>query len=355
MSPRLTRIASAAVLTAPLLCGPLLCGPLLDGTAHAAEIASLAIMTPEQPNDFGWNQQGVAGAAAAAKAAGLKFTAATGLGYGDVRATLRELAQDGADLIIAHASGYNTAAPEIAEETKHRVAIVDSPNKLKPGLVADYTLSGHEGAYLAGIVAARMTRTNVVGIVVSGEPPAWNSQSFGFASGVRATNPKATIRYAVIGPAAYSDAAGAKRVTDAVIAAGADVVFGQGNGASFGMLQAVDTAKPANGGKVWFIDVIGDKSSVDPGHLLTSVIWDYTPVFTAMIQDIKADTFGTHDYHLNLASNSIHLLHTPNVPQAVWDEAMAAQAAIVAGTLKVEETFDAGRVHAIMSAIDAGK
>ena len=335
------------------LAAAILSAALLTSAAGAAEITSLAIMTPEQGADFGWNQQGIAAATAVAKSHGLKLTVAQGLGYGDVRATLRELADDKTGLIIAHASGYNTAAAEIAAELNQRVAIVDSPNKLKAGLVADYTLNGREGAYLAGIVAARMSTTKSVAVVVSGEPPAWNAQSFGFASGVHATDPKVTIRYAVIGPAAYSDAAGAKRVTDAAIAAGADIIFGQGNGASFGMLQAVDTAKPAGGHKVWFIDVIGDKTSVDAGHLLTSVVWDYTPVFEAMLADIKADTFGTRGYHLTLSSGSIKLLQTPNIPQAVWDEAMAAQKKIVDGTLKVEETYDAAKVHAIMTSVAA--
>jgi basic membrane protein A and related proteins len=339
MPHRLIRIASAALFAVLPLAGSL----------RAAEITSLAIMTPEQATDFGWNQQGMTAAAAIAKKYGLKFTAAQGLGYGDVRATLRELADDKTGLIIAHASGYNTAAAEIASELHQRVAIVDNPKLVKKDLVADYTLSGHEGAYLAGIVAARMTKTKTVAVVVSGEPPAWNSQSFGFASGVKATDPSVTLRYAVIGPAAYSDAAAARRVTDAAIAAGADVVFGQGDGASFGMMQAVDTAKPAGGGKAWFIDVIGDKTSIDAEHLLTSVVWDYAPVFDAMIHDIKDDTFGTHGYHLSLASGSIHLLQSPNIPAAVWEEAMAAQKKIEAGTLKVEETFDAARVHAIMS------
>lgn len=319
--------------------------------ARAAEITSLAIMTPEQGTDFGWNQQGIDAARAVAAAHGLRFTAAQGLGYGDVRATLRELADDKVGLIIAHASGYNTAAAEIADELHQKVAIVDSPTKLKPGLVADYTLNGREGAYLAGIVAARMSTTKTVAIVVSGEPPAWNAQSFGFATGVHAADPSIAIRYAVIGPAAYSDAAGAKRVTDAAIAAGADVIFGQGNGASFGMLQAVDTAQPADGHKVWFIDVIGDKSGIEAKHLLSAVIWDYRPVFEAMLADIKADSFGSHGYHLSLASGSIKLLHTPNIPPQVWAEAMAAAAKIVDGSLKVEETYDAARVRALMGSV----
>jgi simple sugar transport system substrate-binding protein len=332
-----------------------LVAPLLAGAAHAAEITSLAIMTPEEANDFGWNQQGATAAAAVAKKFGLKFTLAQGLGYGDVRATLRELADDKTGLIIAHASGYNTAAPEIAAETHTRVAVTDNPKAIVPGLVADYTLSGHEGAFLAGILAARTSKTGIVGIVVSGEPPAWNSQSFGFAQGAKAARPNIKIRYAVIGPAAYSDAAGAKRVTEAAIAAGADVIFGQGNGASFGMLQAVETAKPADGGKIWFIDVIGDKSSIDHGNLLSSVVWDYAPVFEQMVQDIKGDTFGSHDYHLSLGSGSIRLLKTPHIPDSVWTELMAAQADIISGKLKVEETFDATRVRSAMSSVEAGK
>jgi len=55
------------------------------------------------------------------------------------------------------------------------------------------------------------------------------------------------ILYAVIGPAAYDDKAGGKRVTDQLIGAGADVIFGQGDGASFGMVQAVETASLQRG------------------------------------------------------------------------------------------------------------
>ena len=192
--------------------------------ASAAELKSIAILTPEAGTDYGWNQQGIDAAKAAGAAAGVKVIVADNLGYGDVRPTLREMAQDGAGLLIAHASGYNTSAPEIGEEMKVPVAIVDRPDAKKAGAVADYTASGHEGAYLAGRLAAKMSKTGTVGIVVSGEPPSWNSQSTAFAEGAKAEKPGINVRYAVIGPAAYSDAAGGKRVTEALIAAGADKV-----------------------------------------------------------------------------------------------------------------------------------
>lgn len=317
--------------------------------AVAQDIDTIAILTPEAGTDFGWNQQGVDAAKAAAAATGLKIVVADGLGYGDVRAPMRELAAEGVDLMIAHASGYNTAGPEIAEETGVPVAIVDSPTMLKAGMVADYTLSGHEGAYLAGRMAAKMTTTGTVGIVVSGEPPSWNSQSAGFAQGVRAENADVSVLYAVIGPAAYSDAAGGNRVTTSVIAAGADIIFGQGNGSSFGMIQAVETNAATDGSDVMFIDVIGDKSSLDTGHLLTSVVWDMTPVYIAMIEDLKAGTYGTKSYAISLAGDSVKLLKTPQVPDQIWTEIMALREEIVSGSMSMAPIFDAEEVRALVT------
>jgi simple sugar transport system substrate-binding protein len=321
--------------------------------AQAAEVKKLAILVPEEGTDYGWNQQGVEAAKAVAEKYGLEFMPAQGLGYGDVRPTLRELAGDGASLMIAHASGYNTAAPEIAEETKVPVAIVDRPDALKPGLIADYTLSGHEGAYLAGRLAAKTTGTGTVGIVVSGEPPSWNSQSAAFAEGVKAEKAATKIVYAVIGPAAYADAAGGRRVTESVISAGADVIFGQGDGSSFGMIQAVETTKAPNGGKVWFIDVIGDKSKIDKGHLLSSVVWDMVPVYSAMVEDLKAGTFGTKAYKIELADDSVRLLKTPHIPADVWTDLMKVRDQIVSGSLKIEPVFDAQKVRALMTSVEA--
>ncbi len=321
--------------------------------AGAAEVKKLALLTPEDPTDYGWNQQAFEAAKAVSAKYGLQFMPATGLGYGDVRPALRELAQDGASLMIAHASGYNTAAPEIGAETKVPVAIVDKPQSSKPGAIADYTLSGHEGAYLAGRLAAKMTKTGGVGIVVSGEPPSWNSQSAAFAQGVKAEKPEVKITYAVIGPAAYSDAAGGRRVTETVIGAGADVIFGQGDGASFGMLQATETVKSTKGDAVWFIDVIGDKSKIDKGTLLSSVVWNLAPTFGAMVEDLKADRFGTHPYKISVGDDSVQLLKTKHIPDAIWAEIAQFRQDIIGGKIKVEPIFDAQKVRALMTAVEA--
>ena len=341
----LLKLTSAAAIVAGALS--------FASAGDAAEVKSIAVLVPEAGTDYGWNQQGVEAAREVAKKYNLEFIPAEGLGYGDVHPTLRELAGDGASLMIAHASGYNTAAPEVAEETKVPVAIVDKPDANKKGLVADYTLSGHEGAYLAGVLAAKMSKTGTVGIVVSGEPPSWNSQSAAFAQGAKATKGDVKIIYAVIGPAAYADAAGGKRVTESVIAAGADIIFGQGDGSSFGMIEAVENGKAPGGGEVWFIDVIGDKSSIDKGHLLSSVVWNLVPVYSQMVEDLKADTFGTKSYAIGLKDDSVQLLKTKHIPDEVWKEVMAERQKILDGGVKVSPVWDAAQVRPLMTSVEA--
>ena len=350
MAAMLSRIALRGIAPALAVIGL----AALATAAHAQQVEKIAVLVPEQGTDYGWNQQGVDAAKEVGAAMGIEVVSAEGLGYGDVRPTLRELAAEGADLMIAHASGYNTAAPEIAAETSVPVAIVDNPGAKAAGLVADYTVSGHEGAYLAGMLAAQLSRTGTLGIVVSGEPPSWNSQSAGFALGARAVNADVKLVYAVIGPAAYSDAAGGRRVTESVISAGADIVFGQGNGSTFGMLQAVETTPAVDGGKALFIDVIGDKTEIDKGHLLSSVVWNLVPVYTAMIEDLKSGAFGNANYAIRLADDSVQLLRTGHISDDVWNGLMDTRASIVSGAMEVPEIYEAEDVRAMMSSVEGG-
>ena len=123
-----------------------------------------------------------------------------------------------------------------------------------------------------------------------------------------------------------------------MIAAGADVVFGMGDGSSFGMMQAVETAKaPAGAKKVWFIDVIGDKRKIDKkGVLLSSELWDFAPIYTRAIRAVNAGTFGT-TYFLD-AKNGLSLLKTNKAPASAWAKVAAAQKRIANGSIKVVST-----------------
>ena len=312
--------------------------------ASENKIASFAIVAPEKGSDYGWNQQSVEAAQKIAKERGIEVEVADNSGYEDIAPILRELATTDQDFIIAQASGYNTAAPDVAAQTEVPHLIWDNPEAAQPGLVANAEAQGQGGGYLAGVLAANTSKTGTLGIVISADDTNWNRMAGGFVKGAQSVKPDIEIRLAQIGQAGYADAAGGKRVTEQVIADGADVIFGMGDGSSFGMIQAVEAADD-----VMFIDVIGDKTKIDKqGILLSSVLWNFDVLFNQSIDDVEAGTFGEKNYALDLENKGISLLQTDQIDDKAWQEVQKASEAIIAGEIKLPETEKKSQVEALI-------
>jgi simple sugar transport system substrate-binding protein len=271
----------------------------------------------------------------------------TNIGYDKTDVVLRQLAQGGASFIVAHASGYDTVATRIAKQYKVPVMTYDVPTNLTKGLVSYITTSSQQGAYLAGILAARTTKTHKVGIIISASDSNWYKMSGGFAAGFRSIDKASKIYFATVSPTGYDDAAGGKRVANSVIAQGADVIFAMGDNASFGYLQAIETAKP--GHKVWFIGDIGDMTPIDKKHVfLSSVLWTFADTFKQAVKDIEAGTYGTHGYDLSLKNGGISLLKSKYIPAKTWAEITAAKAKIMSGKIKIPAASKAGQVQQLI-------
>lgn len=312
-----------------------------DTQASKTKVANFAIVTPEKGTDYGWNQQSIEAAKKIAADRGVEVEVADNSGYEDVTPILRELSTGGSNFIIAQASGYNTAAPDVSTQTEVPSLIWDNPEAAQPGLVANAEAQGQGGGYLAGVLAANTTKSGTVGIVISADDTNWNRMAGGFVKGAQSVKPDIKIRLAQIGQAGYADTAGGKRVTEQVIADGADVIFGMGDGSSFGMIQAVEGADG-----VKFIDVIGDKTTIDKkGVLLSSVLWNFDVLFNQAIDDIDAGTFGEKNYALDLDNKGISLLQTDQIDDKAWAEVEKAQEAIVAGDVQVPEMTKKSQVE----------
>jgi basic membrane protein A len=315
----------------------------------SAAVTKIAIALPAKVSDYGWNQQGVNAANAVANSSGAQLTVLPDIGYDNTQSQLAQLARQHAQFIIAHASGFDTAAKQVAMQYHVPVMTYDIPNELVPGLVSNITTSAQQGGYLAGILAAKMTKTMTVGIVISASDTNWYEMSGGFAAGVHSVNPKVKIRFAEIGPAAYDDSAGGKRVAQTLMSAGADVIFGMGDDASFGYLQAISNANV--GHKVWYIGDIGDMTPIDTKHvLLSSELWSFHGAFTQAVNDIKNGTYGRHGYNLDLANGGISLLKTSYIPADVWSQIQTAQQNIISGQLQVPVATTLNQVKTLVSA-----
>jgi basic membrane protein A and related proteins len=345
MQIRLSGARALAVLAIVALLGA--------GTAYAAgafrsaSVTKIGFASPAKASDYGWNQQGYLGAKAAAAATGAQLQAITNIGYDRTDVILRQLIQKGAKFVIAHASGYDTIAARLAQQYKVPMITYDVPTNLKKGLVSYITTSSQEGAYLAGILAAKTTKTHKVGIVISAADENWYKMSGGFAQGFRSVDKSSKIVFATVSPTGYDDAAGGKRVAASVIAQGADVLFTMGDNASFGYLQAVESAKV--GHKVWMIGDIGNMTPIDKKRVfLSSVLWDFRKTFTQAVKDVNSGTYGTHGYDLNLKNGGVSLLRTKYIPASTWASIQKAKQQILSGKLKIKVTHKAAQVQALL-------
>jgi len=345
--------ASQAIVVAGLVLA------MVGGPFHAAAqepstpsggsaVKKVALITPDSRTNQGWDQQAVDSLSRIGEERDVEVIIADNAGYDDVSPTLRDFASQEVDLVLCHASGYQTVCPEFAEDEQTRVAVIENPPAVVPGLISDIETQAQEAAYLAGLLAGHVTTTGTVGIVVSGQPPTWNYMAVGFAEGLKATKPDARLLYGVIGEAAYADAVGGKRETEAQLAAGADTIFGMGDGASFGMIEAVEehNADLAEGAKpAMFIDVIGDKREMHGDVLLTSVLFDFSGVYAQMLDDIETGAFGKV-YTLNVENGGVRLLDLPaSVPAEAVAAVEQAQEAIIDGTINVSAIGDAEGVR----------
>ena len=82
--------------------------------------------------------------------------------------------------------------------------------------------------------------------------------------------------------------------------------------------------------------------------LLSSVLWNFTPVFEQAVGDIDAGTFGEQGYVLSV-DNGISLLRTDKADDSVWDQVDEAQTQIAAGEIEVPETATLEEVQALIN------
>lgn len=141
--------------------------------------------------------------------------------------------------------------------------IIDDVIKDKSN-VASATFADNEAAYLAGIAAAKTTKTKKVGFVGGMESEVITRFEKGFEAGVKSVDDTIEIKVDYAG--SFGDAAKGKTIAAAQYASGADIVYQVAGGTGVGVFSE---AKSLNEGKnaadkVWVIGV--DRDQKDEGN-----------------------------------------------------------------------------------------
>ena len=143
-----------------------------------------------------------------------------------IEPAMRAFAERNYDLIIGVGFAQAPIMEVVAKDYPNlHFAIIDGVSELPN--VASLVFKEHEGSYLVGIIAAKTTKTNVLGFVGGMDIPLIHRFEKGYEEGAKAVNPNIQIvqNYVGVTDAAWNNPGKGKELSLAQISKGADVIF----------------------------------------------------------------------------------------------------------------------------------
>jgi basic membrane protein A len=156
------------------------------------------------------------------------------------RANIEAAVEEAPDIIVLTSFQFVELGDEFSRANPDQAFIlIDAcPEEPAPNLYCG-VFREHEGAYLLGVMAARLTETKKIGSVVATDIPFLHRWSDSFALAAQTIDPEITDTQLFIeGDNPFSDPARAKEQALALAAQGVDQVFAVGAGSNAGIFEA---------------------------------------------------------------------------------------------------------------------
>lgn len=322
------------VLTGAAAAATVLTLPRLSRAAGGAPL-SVAMLIPGRIDDGGFMQAGYAGLTSIRDQLGatIAYTDAVKPEPDLLAAALRDLAAAGPDMVIAHGGQNSKAAEMVAPEFPAVQFVVVQGGVTGPDL-SSYEVLQEESAWLGGALAGLTTKSGVVGHISGIRVRPGLKGRAAFAAGLRHTNPDARLLTNFCG--AQDDVALAKKVAQAEIAEGADVIFTMLNAGRTGAIEACRETGCRQIGNVV------DWTATDPQVFIASAIADVSKAGLQAARDFRDGRFQPgRTVHIGIADpQAVRLALAPDVPQAIRATLDSLATAIAAGEITVSTDYD---------------
>ncbi len=267
----------------------------------------IAVILPSESNDFGWNQDMAEAIAQVQPIYGYNFTIDQNVGYSTsaVESAFEYYASNGYNIIVAWTVGWQPQILAVAPNyPKTYFVAPDLSNFSNPNTGANETniinfdVNLNWGAYAAGILAAMLTKTGVIGYQAGYSYPAEDEIGYAFAAGAKTVNPN--IKFVYDFPGTWSDVAAGSVGTKSLIADGADIVLFRGDGQTLGGEQALFAAGD------YAIGDMFDQSPLNPSLLVASNTYNDSMVLQFVINHYLTGTMSqiADKVHLTLPQAS---------------------------------------------------
>ncbi len=185
-------------------------------------------------NDGTFHQITYEGLKRAEQELGIEIAYSESLNY---EQSLELFASQGFNLIIG-GSFFLSNAVEVAAK-KHpdiNYVIVDATYDPTIPNVRGLVFAEDEAGYLAGVLAALMSKNGIIGVVAGPEIPPVQRSVLGYESGAKSVNPDIQVKKVYVD--SFHDPAGGAEVARAFISTGADIIFGAGAETGSGAIQS---------------------------------------------------------------------------------------------------------------------
>lgn len=268
----------------------------------------------------------------AADAGKIEYTYQEAIGYsGDMERVLREVCeQQKPDLIMGDAFGNEEAVRRVAKDFPEVAFAFGSGSGPSEPNVAVFDNWIHEPAYLMGMLAGGLTKSNKIGVVGAMPVPEVNRLVNAFIAGAKSQNPDAEVMVSFIN--SWFDPAAAKEAAIAMIDNGADILYAE----RFGVIEAA-----AEKGLFAFGNM-SDQNELAPDYVVTSAVWNMDPTVEYLIKQVSAGTFTAQDLKdfsmMGKGGASLASFHNVEgkIPADLLAAVKAKEAEILSGLFRVD-------------------
>ena len=264
----------------------------------------VALVAPSATNDLNWTQSMYA---ALENLKGPEHLLISVSANEYVTATaadiIQQYASKGYNLIIAHGSQYGSTIEQLAKQYK-KVSFAWGTAGATFGLpnVFAYEAAANEGGYVQGYMAALLSKSHVLGVcgpIAAGDDKLYVD---GYVAGAKAAHKSIKVQKVYTG--SYSDNTLMATCAKDFVTNGADVISATTQSA-VGALGVARTDHLPFFGNDWSM------AGLAPHNVVSSEIYNWVPILSTMIGDIRSGTLGDATFVSNLGNGGERISFNP--------------------------------------------
>jgi basic membrane protein A len=284
--------------------------------APSAKRFRVALLTPGPISDQSWNGGAYQGLMRIRDSLGAQVSHIQTKTPAEFEEQFRQYGSQGYNLVFGHGFEFQDAAKRVGSDFPKTVYVTTSSSASGTN-VAGIEFAFADASYLAGMIAGRLTRSNVLGTIGGTELPPVKESFEAFSRGARAVNPKVQVLTSYIGN--WDDVSAGKEQALAQIGRGADIIFQNADAAGLGVFQAARETK-----KALIVGSNSNQNAVAPDVTIGSVVIDLPHAFLTVAREVKEGRFTARVIKLGSQSDVITLVLNPLLQSRIPAETMHA-------------------------------